>query len=164
MIFVTVGTQLPFDRLVCAVDDWAGRQQPRPDVLAQVGDGRMDFPNLRCVRSLDASEYERRISAARLVVAHAGTGSILAALDRGIPVVIMARDHRRREHRDDHQIQTATKLEELKLAKVAWTGQQLADMIDAALKEPRVDASARRAGADLIDYVRGYLRATIGHR
>jgi UDP-N-acetylglucosamine transferase subunit ALG13 len=163
VIFVTVGTQLPFDRLVAAVDDWAGNQNPRPDVLAQVGEGRSDFPNLRCVRSLDAAAYERAISAARLIVAHAGTGSILAACDRGLPIVIMARDHRRGEHRDDHQIQTATKLEELGLARVAWSTDELAAMIDEALRDRRT-AQPRRRSTELVDFVRSYLVSTIKPR
>ena len=36
MIFVTVGTQLPFDRLVRAVDAWAA-EHPQVDVFGQIG-------------------------------------------------------------------------------------------------------------------------------
>ena len=36
MIFVTVGTQLPFDRLIRAVDNWA-KAAGRRDVFAQIG-------------------------------------------------------------------------------------------------------------------------------
>ena len=36
MIFVTVGTQGPFDRLVRAVDKWAG-MRARADIFAQTG-------------------------------------------------------------------------------------------------------------------------------
>ena len=38
MIFVTVGTQLAFDRLIGAVDAWAART-PGSDVFAQTGPG-----------------------------------------------------------------------------------------------------------------------------
>ena len=38
MILVTVGSQLPFDRLVRAVETWA-RAAGRTDVVFQVGDG-----------------------------------------------------------------------------------------------------------------------------
>ncbi len=37
MIFLTVGTQLPFDRLVAAVDAWAARQ-PGQEVFGQISD------------------------------------------------------------------------------------------------------------------------------
>ena len=36
MIFVTVGHQMPFDRLIAAVDAWAGARG-RSDVFAQIG-------------------------------------------------------------------------------------------------------------------------------
>ena len=36
MIFVTVGTDGPFDRLISTVDQWAG-ENGRSDVVAQVG-------------------------------------------------------------------------------------------------------------------------------
>ena len=36
MIFVTVGEQLPFDRLIKTVDEWAA-SQGREDVFAQIG-------------------------------------------------------------------------------------------------------------------------------
>ena len=35
MIFATVGTQLPFDRLIAAVDRWAGTR-PGREVFAQI--------------------------------------------------------------------------------------------------------------------------------
>jgi UDP-N-acetylglucosamine transferase subunit ALG13 len=162
VIFVTVGTQLPFERLVGAVNDWAARVDPRPDVLAQVGSGRIDYPSLRCVRSLDGVRYGEVIAAARLVVAHAGTGSILTALDRGVPVIIMPRDHRRSEHRDDHQSQTARQLEKMGLVAVAWSESHLPDLIDAELARSGEGRQARQRSTELVDYIRSYLHEVLG--
>ena len=36
MIFLTTGTQLPFDRLVQAVDEWAEATKPDCDIFGQV--------------------------------------------------------------------------------------------------------------------------------
>ena len=38
MIFATVGTQLPFDRLIVALDQWAA-SSPDVEVFAQIGRG-----------------------------------------------------------------------------------------------------------------------------
>ena len=38
VIFVTVGTQLAFDRLIMAVDQWAGKN-PNESVFLQIGPG-----------------------------------------------------------------------------------------------------------------------------
>lgn len=157
MIFVTVGTQLPFERLVGAVDAWAGRQSPPPEVLAQVGAGRADYAHLRCTRTLDAAAYARTIAGARLMVAHAGTGSILTALDRGVPVIVFPRDDRRAEHRDDHQRQTARQMERLGLVTVAWSEQELVALMDRELAIPPGARAPRRRNTELVDFLRQWL-------
>ena len=157
MIFVTVGTQLPFERLVSAVDEWAGAQAVEPEVLAQVGSGRTDYKHVDCVRSLDGRRYAEVISAAGLIVAHAGTGSILTALDLGVPVIVVPRDDRRGEHRDDHQIQTARQLERMGLVTVAWSETDLPALIERALAHPPGSRAPRRRNTDLVDYLRGWL-------
>ena len=161
MIFVTVGTQLPFERLVAAVDSWSGRRDPRPDVLAQVGSGKADYPNVRCVQSLDGFQYAEEIARARLMIAHAGTGSILTALDRGVPVIVMPRDHLRGEHRDDHQSQTARQLEKMGLVAVAWNEADLPDLIDVELSKPPHNLGPRKRSTDLVDYLRSYLQSVL---
>lgn len=161
MIFVTVGTQLPFERLVGAVDAWAGRQSAPPEVLAQVGAGRTDYAHLRCVRTLDGEAYARAIGDARLMVAHAGTGSILTALDRGVPVIVFPRDDRRGEHRDDHQQQTARQMERLGLVTVAWNENELASLIDRELAVPPGSRQPRQRNTELVDYVRDWVRGVL---
>jgi UDP-N-acetylglucosamine transferase subunit ALG13 len=106
MIFVTVGTQLPFDRLVRTVDEWAGRIGRR-DVFAQIGPSGYRPQHVQWADFLAADECRRRIEAARVVVAHAGMGSILTALELGKPIIVMPRRSDLREHRNDHQVSTA---------------------------------------------------------
>jgi UDP-N-acetylglucosamine transferase subunit ALG13 len=158
VIFVTVGTQLPFERLVAAVDEWVSRQTLKPEVLAQVGSGRTDYLNMKCVRTLDRTHYAEVISEARLMVAHAGAGSILTALDLGVPVIVVPRDDRRGEHRDDHQIQTARQLERLGLVTVAWSETELPTLIERDLKQPPGSRARRQRNNDLVDYLRSWLQ------
>jgi UDP-N-acetylglucosamine transferase subunit ALG13 len=161
VIFVTVGTQLPFERLVAAVDAWVGAQGERPEALAQVGAGRTDYANLRCVRSLDGESYARAIAGARLVIAHAGTGSILTALDGGVPVIVVPRDDRRGEHRDDHQLQTARQMERMGLVTVAWSEAELSTLIERELATPRSSRQPRKRNTELVDYLRRWLKDTL---
>lgn len=164
MIFVTVGTQLPFERLVGAVDAWAADRQSPPDVLAQVGGGRTDYPHLRCVRTLEGGAYAEAIAGSELLLAHAGTGSILTALDSGVPVILMPRDHRLGEHRDDHQFQTARQLERMELLTVAWDEKHLPDLIERELARPARRDQPRVRGAELRDFLRSYILGVIGRR
>ena len=56
MIFVTVGTQLSFDRMVEVVDRWAGRSGA--EVFAQVGPSEATFGNIQVVPFLRPDELE----------------------------------------------------------------------------------------------------------
>ena len=51
MIFVTVGAQMAFDRLIRGVDQWA-RERGRDDVFAQIGPAEYEPSSVRFVRNL----------------------------------------------------------------------------------------------------------------
>lgn len=106
MIFVTVGFQLPFDRLVEAVDTWAG-QHRRTDVYAQTGDSLYRVRHIQASPWLDPPQFRARLEAADAIVAHAGMGTILSALELGKPLLVLPRLARLTETRSDHQIATA---------------------------------------------------------
>ncbi|MBJ02625.1 MAG: glucuronosyltransferase [Planctomycetes bacterium] len=106
MIFVTVGSQMPFDRLVRAVDDWAG-EHTDSEVFAQVGDSEYRPLNVRWTSHLDPGAFQAQVLTADVVVGHAGTGTILEALRLGKPVVVLPRRGHLMETRDDHQLATA---------------------------------------------------------
>src|ERR1700761_8685645 len=109
MIFVTVGTQLPFDRMIQAIDSWAAGRQ-FAEVFAQIGPAKYRPKNLAWAEFLDANECRKKTEEADVVVAHAGMGSILTALELGRPVIVMPRLSVLGEHRNDHQLDTAKKL------------------------------------------------------
>ena len=105
MIFLTVGTQLPFPRLVQAVDDWAGRH-PEVEVVAQSGHGPK-AKNMTCHRFLSPEAFRETCMRADLIVSHAGTGTFLMAHQEDKPVLVMPRRAAFGEHRNDHQSATA---------------------------------------------------------
>lgn len=106
MIFVTVGHQMPFDRLIRAVDEWAAANA-RTDVFAQIGRSAYQPKNMQARAFLSPAEFEQKMNEASAVVAHAGTGTIIAALQSGKPLLVMPRQSRLGETRNDHQISTA---------------------------------------------------------
>ena len=55
-------------------------------------------------------EVVRLMSAARVVIAHAGVGTIMTALQLGVTPVVVPRLHGHGEHVDDHQLQLAREL------------------------------------------------------
>jgi UDP-N-acetylglucosamine transferase subunit ALG13 len=129
VIFVTVGHQMPFDRLIRALDAWAQRAD-RADLFAQIGDGEYWPSHFQAVPFLTPQQYQQRMADADAVVAHAGTGTIIAAMQRGIPILVMPRRADLAETRNDHQIATAQHFAEAGYTLVAETETQLAARMD----------------------------------
>jgi UDP-N-acetylglucosamine transferase subunit ALG13 len=156
VIFVTVGEQLPFDRLVRAVDAWA-RERGRRDVFAQIGDGEYVPSGVEWARFLEPADFRERLAAASMIVAHAGMGSILTALELEKPILILPRRAALREQRNDHQLATAERLGERGLVHVALDEQELQrrlDQLDALCAAPRI---SRRASEELLTAVREFV-------
>ena len=144
MIFVTVGTQLSFDRLIAAVDAWAGAAPGRA-VFAQTGPSRLSPRHIEHARFISPQECRERMMAADAIVAHAGMGTILSALEFGKPLLVMPRRAALGEHRNDHQLATAHRFAELGRIKVAFDETELPlrlDELDRASAQPRISAYA----------------------
>lgn len=106
MIFVTVGTQLAFDRLIKAMDFWA-TTNPGTEVFAQIGPGTYLPVNFSFQDFVSPSKADSLFKSADLIVSHAGMGSILTAMRYRKAILIMPRQASRAEHRNDHQLATA---------------------------------------------------------
>lgn len=109
MIFVTVGSDTPFDRLIRTIDRWAF-QNGRRDVFAQIGRNAWKPQFISFSEMLAPSEFKSHVRAARVVIGHAGMGTILTALQLTKPVLVMPRRGCLGETRNDHQLDTAKRL------------------------------------------------------
>lgn len=107
MIFVTIGSMFPFDRLIRAMDAWAAEQAPAPEMLAQIGAGSYEPRHMPWVRRLDQADFARRVEGADLIVAHAGMGTVITAGRFGKPVVLLPRLRDMGELTTEHQLATA---------------------------------------------------------
>lgn len=128
MIFVTVGAQMAFDRMIRAVDHWA-KDTGRSDVFAQIGPAEYTPEHIEHVGFLEPPEFTERARAASVIVAHAGMGSIITALTMGKPILVMPRRGDLRETRNDHQIATAQRLSELGKVAVAMDETELVERL-----------------------------------
>ena len=160
MIFVTVGSVFPFDRLVRAADDWAFRAGETP--LAQIGRSEYRTRALRTVKSLENADYRNAVAECRVVVAHAGMGSILTAGEYEKPIVIMPRRLAQGEHNTDHQLDTARWVANIPGVHVAADDTELAARIDAALADPSPALIRAEADPALLDRLKARLGAYIG--
>jgi exosortase len=161
LIFVTVGTQLPFDRLVEAVDHWA-REAGRGDVFAQTGGGSFTPRNMDHAPEVSPAECRRHFEQAAVVVAHAGMGSIITALELGKPIVIMPRLAEHREHRNDHQVATCERFESLPNVFVARRAEEIPARIEAALASPALAPAGVDASGELLEVIKDFLASNEG--
>lgn len=138
-IFVTVGTDLPFDRLVKAVDDWA-IDQPNCSVLAQIGNSDLEPKNMQFQRFVEPKDYKKIFSESDLIISHAGMGTILTSLCFRKPLIVIPRKASLGEHRNEHQLATAKHLRSLGKVDVAEDEtnliQKLENISDLQSKDP----------------------------
>ena len=106
MIFVTIGSMFPFERMIRAMDAWAATDGRGEEILAQIGAGDYEPRHMTWVRKLDRRTYAETIRRSRLVVAHAGVGSIVTAGELRRPIVVLPRRAHLGEHTSDHQVET----------------------------------------------------------
>lgn len=106
MIFLTIGSVLPFDRLIQAMDDWVGKNT-QEQVFAQIGNGTYTPQNMDYVRKLSQAEFSQKVAKADLIVAHAGMGTVIMASRVSCPIIIIPRAYRLGEVASDHQFATA---------------------------------------------------------
>ena len=158
MILVTVGAQMPFDRLVKGVDAWASSRN-RSDVFMQVGSGGVRPAHAEWIEFLEPAEFARRLDACSALVAHAGMGSILSALEAGKPIVVMPRRGEFRETRNDHQVATAIRFRSLGKVHVAMDESELPAALDALDGLSAAERIAPEASPELIAAVSDFVQA-----
>lgn len=133
MIFVTVGSQLPFDRLVEAIDEWASLNT---DVKVIVQAGKSNFVSKYCqIKNYIApDEWSQLLSDADVIIGHAGMGTIINCIDHNKPLVIMPRKFKLGEIRNDHQIATVSYFKDIPGIYIANDKDTLHKSINTILK------------------------------
>ena len=127
MIFVTIGTQLPFDRLIKIIDELA--PQLNEEIIAQVYQCGFSPKNIKTVDFLAPDEFNTLFDKARLIISHAGMGTILSALQKDKPIIVFPRIAALGEHRNEHQLATAHKFKEMGAVNVAMNEEELSSML-----------------------------------
>jgi UDP-N-acetylglucosamine transferase subunit ALG13 len=155
MIFVATGTQEPFDRLIQTIDRLAPTLAT-DRVVAQICHSQYKARYVECHDFLPPSQFDALFMEAELVVAHAGMGTILSALAKDKPLLIMPRLARFGEHRNDHQLATARAFEKLRYVHVAYDEAQLEEMLVNLLanKAGQLHQIAPHATGELVEELR----------
>jgi len=129
MMFLTVGTQFPFDRLVKAVDKAVEAGKLQEEVCAQVGDSLYRPRNFETVSYMEKRLFDENVHKASSIIGHAGMGCITMAMDNHKPLLVMPRLKKYREAVNDHQLGIAKKFEGLGYLLAAYSEEDLLDKI-----------------------------------
>ncbi len=125
MIFLTVGTVLPFDRLVRAVDQAIEAHLITMPVFAQIGQTDFRPAHMDWAATLEKAAFDRHIAEATYIIGHAGMGSIMIALEHRKRLLVMPRRKCYGEHVNDHQLVNARRFAALGYVLVAYDGAEL---------------------------------------
>lgn len=128
MIFITTGTQEPFDRMLKAVDEVAALF-PNEEFVAQVFKDKYEPKHIKTFGFIEPKEFSTLFEKADLVVGHAGMGTIISALTTDKPIVVFPRIASLGEHRNEHQLATVKKLKELGYVRVAQDTEELKNIL-----------------------------------
>lgn len=124
MIFVTAGTQKPFDRLIKAMDEIAS-ELDGTDFIVQAFESNYKAKNFKVLNFISSSDFNLYLDKADLVISHAGMGTIISALVKEKPIIVMPRLMKFDEHRSEHQLATAKRFEALGYVNVAYDEEEL---------------------------------------
>lgn len=130
MIFLTVGTLFPFDRLVRTIDEVVAKGLIKEEVFAQIGKGGFKPKNIEYTEVLNKDTFDFYVNKASCLISHAGVGSITIALNHRKPLLVVPRLKCFGEHVNDHQLYTAKKFEQLGCILAAYDTNQLWQKIE----------------------------------
>jgi UDP-N-acetylglucosamine transferase subunit ALG13 len=158
MIFVTVGTtHFPFDRLIGAVESIPAGEE----IVVQRGASLVSPANARVVDFMTFEELDDAVSRARVVVSHAGVGSIMVALAHGRRPIVTPRLREHGEAVDDHQRQVAELLAAQGRVVALHDVGELASAVSAAADLPEGEGLVL---GPLVDAVAAEVRSAIDPR
>jgi UDP-N-acetylglucosamine transferase subunit ALG13 len=162
MIFVTVGTnEARFDRLLATIDGLgAGEElivQHGPSAIRPAGATAVDF--------LSFDEMVETMERARIVVTHAGVGSVMTSLLAGKRPIVVPRLHRYGEAVDDHQLPWGRRVAEAGLVVLCEDPADLAQVVASGGGQLDVQLRpSRRLVGDLREYLATAIDAPLGDR
>jgi UDP-N-acetylglucosamine transferase subunit ALG13 len=154
MIYVTTGTHPnPFDRLIGAMEAFAATTDEA--VIIQAGTSRIPLNKAQRLSFVSWDDSQRYIRSARVVVAHAGIGTLIDVITAQVPIIVWPRLARYGEVVNDHQLEIANVLSQQ--GRVIMVND--AESLFAALRRETLPTSwvDQSNGSKLVDALRSSL-------
>jgi len=114
MILVLLGTfHIEFPRPLILIENLCKEGSLNEEIIVQNGHTKFSSSYLRTIPFVSPADLNKLYEDARIIITHAGTGSILKGVKAGKKVVAIARLKKLGEHIDDHQIEILNEFTQL---------------------------------------------------
>jgi beta-1,4-N-acetylglucosaminyltransferase len=129
MILVTIGVMYGFERLIAKMDEIAlTLNEP---IVMQIGETKYEPKHSKYFRYTSRDKMEELYSQVRVIVGHAGVGTVLKALEYKKPLILVPRLKKYNEHINDHQLEIAKELEKEGIGKIVYDVEELESALKA---------------------------------
>lgn len=130
-------------------------------VVIQIGETKFKPKYSESFKFITKDKIQKYYEKARIIVGHAGIGTIISAYKHGTPIIIVPRREKYNELFDDHQMEIAEKLEKEKIGIVVYDVKNLRE----AIKSPE-DKGMKRLDNEnkLITNLKNYLSTLEGDK
>lgn len=134
MILATVGcSNYNFDRLFEALDALCiSHVIDGEQLVAQTGNLDYEVRNYRHFKYTTNEQMANFIDQAEIIICHAGTGTVIGALEKGKKVIIFPRLKKFNEHLNDHQMDLYRSFTQAGFVMGATNREELADCLQKA--------------------------------
>jgi UDP-N-acetylglucosamine transferase subunit ALG13 len=106
MILVLLGTfPIEFRRPLIELEKLCVEGKLSEEIIVQSGHTKYSSPYFRMLPFIGPNEMDQLYDNARIIITHAGTGSIIKGLKKGKKIIATARLEKNGEHIDDHQLE-----------------------------------------------------------
>jgi UDP-N-acetylglucosamine transferase subunit ALG13 len=155
MIFVIVGMHYQsFNRLIKKMDEISGKINE--EVIMQIGHAEYKPKNATFFNFVKTDqEILDLIKQARIVVSHAGAGTILNILKYNKPAIVVPRLKKFNEHIDDQQIEIAEELSKMKKIISVYDVEKIENLIN---NIENIDLVKQKQDNKLITYLKSYIK------
>ena len=149
------------DRSTVCFERWIACSLEEP-VVVQHGPSALRPTGATCVDYVSFDRFVELVQEARVVVTHAGVGSILVTLMNGKRPVVVPRRADLGEHVDDHQLELSRRLAAIGVVTLVENVVDLQRALEASGAAPLPESSA--GPNQLVTDLGGYLRSVVNGR